>query len=299
MSMNILITGGRGLVGSALSKHWRALGHRVFIASRSAKGDDVISWNPSAGEVDLSSISPLDAVVHLAGENLAKGRWTASKKERILESRRQGTRTIAQAIARLETKPKVLISASGSNYYRVNTPEVMTEASLPGDDFLAEVCKVWEVETQVAKDAGIRVMNARMGVVLSADGGALATMLPPFKLGLGGRLGTGRQRMSWIDLADVVGVFTAALTDERYGGPINVVAPEAVTNADFTKALGKAIHRWTPFPVPAFALKILFGEMAEATLLADLALAPAKLHDLGYRFEAPTITQSLESHLGK
>ena len=291
--MTILITGGLGLIGSALTKHWRSLGHRVVIASRSAKGEDMVAWDPAAGEINLSTIDSLDAVVHLAGENLAEGRWTDAKKERILESRRQGTRTIVKAIAGLSRKPNVMISASGVNFYPANTDEVMTEDSVQGADFLAEVCAVWEEETMVAKDAGIRVVNARMGVVLSPDGGALAKMTPVFKLSVGGRLGSGRQRMSWVALEDVVGMFTAALEDERYVGPINVVAPDIITNAEFTKAMGAALHRGTLFPVPAFALKILFGEMAEATLLADLAVAPAKLEEYGYEFKVGVLSKAL------
>ena len=291
--MTILITGGRGLIGSALTEHWRALGHRVVIVSRSAKGEDMLAWDPAAGEIDLSTIDSLDAVVHLAGENLAEGRWTDAKKERILESRRLGTRTMAKAIAGLSRKPDVMISASGVNFYPANIDEVMKEDSVQGADFLAEVCAVWEEETKVAKDAGIRVVNARMGVVLSPDGGALAKMMPAFKLGVGGRLGSGRQRMSWVALEDVVGMFTAVLEDERYVGPINMVAPDIVTNAEFTKAMGAALHRWTLFPVPAFALKILFGEMAEATLLADLAVAPAKLEEYGYDFKAGFLSKAL------
>jgi uncharacterized protein (TIGR01777 family) len=292
--MTILITGGRGLLGSALSQHLRKQGHCVVIASRSATDDDVISWSPNEGKIDLSSLDSLDAVIHLAGENLADGRWSKAKKERILESRRLGTRTIAQAIAAMPHKPRVMISASGVNYYPSNTGKIMTETSVKGDDFLAHVCSVWEAETAPAEEAGIRVMHARLGVVLTPEGGALAKMLPVFKLGLGGVLGTGRQRMSWIGLEDVVALFDQALEDERFTGPINVVAPDIVTNAEFTKALATSVGKRAFFlPVPALVLKLMFGEMAGATLLADLAVKPGRLEEMGYTFKAGSLEKAL------
>ena len=291
--MNILITGGRGLIGTALTEYLRAQDHRVWIASRSGKGEDVISWSPRHGQVELPTSDTLDAVIHLAGENVASGRWTPAKKERILESRRLGTRTIVSAIAALPKKPRVLISASGVSYYPSNTGETMTESSPPGSDFLSHVCQVWEAETIPAREAGIRVVHARLGVVLTWKGGALTKMLPAFKLGLGGRLGHGRQRMSWVGLEDVVKVFAAALEEESYSGPVNVVAPDIVTNEQFTRELARALGRRTFLPVPALALRKLFGEMAEAMLLADLAVRPAALLEKGYRFTRRSLAQAL------
>ncbi len=296
--MTILITGGRGLIGTALAKHLRGLGHRVWIASRSPDGPDALRWNPEGNEIDLSPLDALDAVIHLAGENLAQDRWTARKKERILESRRLGTRTIVRAITARSPRPRVFISASGINYYPSNTGTVMTEADAAGEDFLSQVCQSWEAETFPARDAGIRVMRARLGVVLTPRGGALAQMLPIFKLGLGGRLGSGRQRMSWIALEDVIQVFTQALEDDRFSGPINVTSPRIITNAEFTVALAGALHRWTFLPVPSLALKLILGEMAEAALLADLAVEPAALQRMGYHFQKNDITEALAT-IGK
>lgn len=292
--MTILITGGHGLIGSALTQHFRAQGHRVIIVSRSAKESDTISWAPKEGIIDLSTIDSLDAVIHLAGESLVQGRWTEEKKKRILESRRLGTRTIVQALAGRADKPQVLISASGVNYYPSNTDRVMTEDSPPGEEFLAQVCQVWEGETEPARAAGIRVVNARMGVVLTREGGALPKMLPLFKLGLGGRLSHGKQHMSWVALEDVIRIFTQALDDERFSGPINVVSPNVVTNAEFTKTLARSLNRWTFLPVPAFALKMSLGEMAEALLLADLAVKPAVLQRLGFAFKAADLEVALQ-----
>jgi len=290
--MNILITGASGLVGSALSEHLRGQGHLVMGLSRrkNALGD---YWDPEAGIVCVSSSNTIDAVIHLAGENVASGRWTEAKKDRILKSRVQGTQTICQYLAQLEHKPKVLISASGVGYYGHGGDVLLDEASPLGSQFLSGVCEQWEQATQPASDAGIRVVHARLGMVLSSHGGALVKMLPPFRWGLGGVVGSGQQYMSWISLDDLVGVFECMINDDTLSGPINVVSPQAVTNTQFTKVLGKVLGRVTVIPMPIFLVKLLFGEMGEELLLTSCRVEPAELSRAGYPFKHPDLEQAL------
>ena len=228
------------------------------------------------------------------------GRWTADRKKRILESRRLGTRLVCQTLAARDQKPAVLVSASGANYYQAGTGDELDESAPAGSSFLSDVTKVWEGETRWAADAGIRVVCLRLGVVLSPAGGALAKMLPAFRAGLGGRIGSGKQTMSWIALDDVVDIIHRAICDDRYEGAINTVSPRPVSNADFTKELGRVLRRPTVAAVPAAALKIGFGaEFAEETLLADLAVVPGKLNSLNYPFRCPELAQALSHMLGK
>ncbi len=295
--LRVLITGASGMIGSALAAHLHEDGHEILRVTRNPSHPGDISWDPDEGKLDLSSAGPIDAAVHLAGENIAAGRWTDARKRRILESRRAGTRLLSEALAALSPPPKVLVSASGINYYPANTGQTHDESSPPGDDFLAQVCLEWEAGTTAAREAGIRVVILRLGMVLSPRGGALAKMLPLFKLGQGGRLGLGKQRVSWIALEDVVEIMARALTDARYEGALNAVAPQVVTNAEFTRALAKTLHRPAILPAPAFALRLALGEMADALLLADLAVTPGRLQELGYPFRHPDLEEAFAAVL--
>ncbi|HSH17002.1 MAG TPA: TIGR01777 family oxidoreductase [Verrucomicrobiae bacterium] len=295
----VLITGATGMVGAALEAFLRMRGHRVLRLTRNPTRQADVRWDPSSGELDLPPDERVDAVVHLAGENIAGGRWSEARKRRILESRRLGTRLLCEALAARTRRPAVLVSASGANFYGTGTAEPQDESSPRGTGFLSDVCEAWEGETVVAERAGIRVVRMRFGVILSPAGGALAKMLPLFQLGLGGRLGSGNQRMPWIALDDVVDIVHRALRDPRYEGPVNGVAPELITNARFTSTLARTVSRPAVIPAPGFALKLVLGKkMAEETLLADLALAPGKLKALEYPFRFPRLPDALGHLLG-
>ncbi|HYG82213.1 MAG TPA: TIGR01777 family oxidoreductase [Pyrinomonadaceae bacterium] len=292
--MKIVVTGASGLVGSRLVPSLEAKGHEVLRLVRNAPaGPREVRWDPSKGTVDAAALEGVDAAVHLAGENLAEGRWTEEKKRRIRESRVKGTKLISETLAGLARKPEVLVSASAVGFYGDRGAEVLTEESAPGDDFLADVCREWERATAAAEGAGIRVVHTRFGVILSGEGGALKKMLFPFRMGVGGKLGSGRQYVSWVAIDDAVGAIEYALENKRLRGPVNVVAPQPVTNYEFTKALGGALSRPTIFPVPVFALRLLFGEMADATLLASQRADPSRLKESGYVFKHPDITGAL------
>jgi len=237
-----------------------------------------------------------DAVIHLAGESIAEGRWNEEKKKRIRESRVKGTKLLGDALANVSRPPKSLIGASAIGYYGNRGDEILTETSAPGDGFLADVCVEWEKATQLATEKGIRVVNTRFGIILSPEGGALAKMLTPFRMGVGGKIGTGKQWMSWIALDDVVEGVMYALTNESLRGPVNFVAPNPVTNAEFTKTLGRVLSRPTFFPVPAFAARVAFGEMADALLLSSQRVAPTRLKAGGYQFSYSELRSAL-SHL--
>ena len=294
--MTILVTGATGLVGNALLPYLRMRGHRVRIMTRRPRNPEDVGWDVAAGRIELAREERIDGIIHLAGENIAGGRWTAERKRRILESRRDGTRLVAGLAARLVTPPRFLISMSGANYYATGPGEPNGEDQPPGDDFLAEVCKIWEEETLPAALAGIRVAILRLGVVLSPAGGALAKLLPLFQSGMGGPVGSGRQRLSWIGIDDVVDVIHRAAIDPRFDGPINLAAPDLPTNAEFSRILGRVLRRPSFIPAPAIALEALFGEMAKATLLADIAIAPHKLRELNYPFRFPELEPAL-AHL--
>jgi len=298
--MNILVTGASGLVGSALASSLTSTGHGVtrLVRRQLHSGEKAARWDPLAGTIDASAFEGVDAVVHLAGENIAE-RWTAAKKVNIRDSRIKGTQVLCEALARLASPPKVLVSASAIGYYGDRGEEPLSEESAPGRGFLAEVCRVWEATTEPARQTGLRVVQLRFGVVLSPAGGALAKILPPFRLGLGGMLGSGRQYMSWIALDDAIGAIQHAIVTDSLQGPINAVAPQAVTNQEFTKTLGKVLGRPTVVPLPAFATRVMFGEMADELLLASARVQPAKLLASGYRFRYPELEGALRHLLAR
>ena len=296
--MNVLISGATGLIGSALIPELEAKGHTVTRLSRSRSGVSTIRWNPSAGTID-GDLEGTEAVVHLAGESIAQGRWNPDKKRRILDSRVQGTRLLAERISALATPPKVMVSTSAVGYYGDRGDEVLTEESAPGADFLARVCREWEAAAEPARRAGIRVVHPRLGILLSPQGGALGTTLPIFKLGGGGKIGSGGQWWSWVTLDDVVGSTVHALTDETVEGPVNVGSPNPMTNAEYTKVLGKVLGRPTVLPLPAPAARIMLGEVADALLLASQRMQPARLQATGYAFRYPQLEGALRHLLGR
>lgn len=296
--MKIAITGSSGLIGEALATALQSDGHEVLRLVRRVPGPGEVGWDPEADKIDADALAGIDAAVHLAGENIASGRWNAARKKRILNSRVMGTRLLADTLADLQPKPKTLISASAIGYYGDRAAEVLNETAAPGKGFLPKVCREWEAATMPAADRGIRVVMPRISAVLTPKGGALGKMLLPFKLGLGGKIGSGQQYMSWITLDDVVRVIQFALENENLDGPVNAAAPQAVTNAGFTKALGKALGRPTIFPMPAFAAKAAFGEMAEAILLASARVKPERLLTEGFEFRHPELEPALREMLG-
>lgn len=292
----ILVTGVSGLIGTALLPSLRAGGSSVMRLVRgAAKGEDQISWDPSV-PLDPKLVSGFDAVIHLAGETIF-GRWTAAKKKKIHDSRTVGTLTLSTALAQAEEKPKVFVSGSAIGYYGNRGDELLNESSAPGSEFLAVVAEEWEEATMPAVQADIRTVHLRTGIVLSTKGGALSAMLPPFKLALGGRVGSGKQWMSWIDLQDMVGGIHHVLKNDLIQGPVNMVAPKPVTNAVFTKTLAGVLSRPAILPVPAFAVKAIFGEMGEALLLSGQKVEPGKLIASGYPFRYRELQASLEGLL--
>ncbi|MGH9940814.1 MAG: TIGR01777 family oxidoreductase [Pyrinomonadaceae bacterium] len=301
--MKIIATGATGLVGSklvsALLSEEQQLTRLVRRKPQGQKPPGVTDalWEPATGLIEAAQLEGHDAVVHLAGDNVAGGRWTAEKKQRIRDSRVEGTKLLVQTLTQLASRPRTLVSASAIGFYGNRGDELVNEDSPAGADFLAGVCREWEAATEPAAQAGMRVVLLRIGVVLSGDGGALQKMLTPFKLGVGGRVGSGRQYMSWVSLDDVVGVIKYALTNESLRGPINVVAPQAATNEEFTKTLGRVLGRPTLFPAPAFALRLAFGEMADALLLGSTRVEPRRLGAAGYQFQHPRLEGALRSAL--
>jgi len=296
--MKILVTGASGTVGSALVPFLTSNGHSATRLVRSEPKPGEVRWDPRAGQIDKASLEGHDAVVHLAGESIA-GRWTATKKKNIRHSRIQGTRLLSETLASLTQPPKVLVCASALGYYGDRGEEKLREDSGAGSGFLAQVCQEWEAAAEPARQKGIRVVHLRIGIVLSAGGGALTQMLLPFKLGVGGKIGSGKQYWSWIAVDDVAGAFHHALTTESLQDPVNTVAPHPVTNLEFTKTLGRVLGRLTIFPMPAFAARLALGEMADGLLLSSARLEPARLIASGYTFRYPQLEGALRHLLGR
>lgn len=299
--LSVLISGSSGLVGRAVSRLLESQGHRVTRLVRTAppQGSGFVYWNPAAREIDRSSLEGFDAVVHLAGENVGSGRWTAQKKRLIRASRVEGTQLLSRALAALDRPPSVMACASAIGFYGDRGEEILCEESGPGRGFLPEVCVAWEEAAAPAREAGVRVVHLRLGIVLSREGGPLARLLRPFRLGLGGVIGSGRQYISWIAIDDVARVFFHALENENLSGPVNAVAPGPVTNRELTRALGRALGRPTMLPLPGFIVRAAFGEMGEALLLSSARVVPGRLRDVGFDFRYPTIYSALDQLLSE
>jgi uncharacterized protein (TIGR01777 family) len=298
--MRVTITGATGLIGGKLVAALRERGDEVTVLSREpgkvGGGVEAHAWDPGAGAAPAEALEGRDAVVHLAGEKVDQ-RWSDAAKRRIHDSREQGTRRLVDGLrAAGERRPATLVCASAVGYYGAHGDEPVPEDTPPGDGFLARVCVTWEAEAEKAGELGVRVVRVRTGVVLDRDGGALSKMLPFFKLGVGGPVAGGRQHMPWIHADDVVGIYLKALDDGRWSGVVNATAPEPVTNAAFSKALGRALHRPAFLPVPAFAIRVLYGEMAEIVVEGQNAV-PQRTTELGYRHQHPDLDQALESAL--
>ncbi|HEV8600428.1 MAG TPA: TIGR01777 family oxidoreductase [Gemmatimonadales bacterium] len=297
--LHVAVTGASGFIASLLIPVLTTGGHRVtrLVRRPPREGQGEIRWDPAGGGLRPEALRGIDAVVHFAGENIAR-RWTERRKRAILESRQSGTRLLAEAIAQADGGPRTLISASAIGYYGERGEETLTEASSPGTGFLPEVAQAWEAASAPAEASGVRVVRIRIGLPLSPAGGLLRRMLLPFRLGAGGRLGSGKQWMSWIGADDLLGVFYRALTDENVRGVLNATAPEPVRNAVFARELGKALHRPAWLPVPAPALRLLFGQMADEAILASTRVLPEVLTRSGYRFRHPTLGEALRHVLG-
>jgi uncharacterized protein (TIGR01777 family) len=298
-AMKIVISGASGLVGSALSKAFRAEGHDVFHLVRPGHPLSVneIRWDPPSALVDVGAIEASDAVIHLSGANIAAGRWTPARKQALRSSRIDSTRVLVDALARLRQKPRLFVAASAVGYYGNRGDEILTETSQPGQDFLSLLARDWEAQTNGATRGGIRTVILRFGVILSPDRGALPQLIRPFRLGVGGRLGCGRQWMSWIALEDVRGIVQFAIANQKLSGPVNAVAPEPVRNAELARIAGRLLHRPAIFPVPACVLHLALGELADKLLLASQRAIPQQLLERNYPFRFSNIQTALQSML--
>jgi uncharacterized protein len=299
-SARILLSGASGLIGSALVRMWAADQiHPTTLVRRKASSENEISWDLASDSPvsDPSRLENYDAVIHLAGANVASHRWTKKYKREIFDSRVLSTRKLVSLLKTRKHPPKVLLCASATGIYGDRGDELLRDNSPPGSGFLAETCKAWEAAADEARQAGIRVVHPRFGVVLTAEGGALPKMLPPFRMGLGGKLGSGRQWMSWITLRDLTRAITYLMENQSISGPVNMTAPKPVTNEEFTRALGQALHRPAIFTVPAFALRLGLGEMADEGLLASVRVVPERLNSSGFTFQDPEIGPALRSIL--
>jgi uncharacterized protein len=293
--MKILISGASGMVGTAAADALRKDGHMVgqFVRPGRTAGAGDVRWDPASGSVDLAAMEGADAVVCLSGASVGEGRWTAVRKKVLRSSRVDLTRVLVDSLGRLKQKPRVFIAASAIGYYGSRGDEILTELSTAGNDFIAQLARDWETESICAESAGIRTVIMRFAVILSAKGGALERMVLPFKLGAGGRLGSGKQWMSWVALEDVVEIVRTVIAEERLRGPVNVAAPGPVQNAEFTRVLAKVMHRPAILPAPAFALRIALGEMADGLLLASQRVIPEKLRATGYQFRYENLEGAL------
>ncbi len=299
--MRVLLTGSSGLIGTALLSCFRERGHEVvrLVREESKMSEDTLLWDPEHRELRLEEFEGFDVVINLAGENISTGRWTDEKKQKIRDSRVINTHMLAELLARLEKPPSVFISASAIGFYGDRGDEELTESSSPGSGFLSDVCQKWEDAANAAKSAGIRVVNLRIGVVLSNKGGALSRMLVPFRMGLGGVIGSGRQYMSWISIDDLIGIILHVINEESLTGPVNAVSPDPQTNYHFTKILGRVLKRPTIFPLPAFVARLIMGEMADALLLSSSRVQPKVLQESGYQFLYPQLDSALKHLLGR
>jgi len=295
--MNILVSGSHGLIGSSLIPYLRNLGHNVVRLQREKGLEDQSSilWDPIGKTIDKEPLNDIDAVIHLAGENVGSGKWNSSKRAAIRESRIEGTQFLCQTVASLASPPQTFISASAVGYYGNRGDTLLRENSLPGDGFLSGVCQDWEAASNILKGSSTRLVNARIGVVMSLDGGALQKMVTPFKLGIGGRLGSGTQYISWISIDDVVQALFHLLVHTELEGAVNLVAPNSITNLELTKALGAALNRPTVIPMPEVAVRGIFGQMGEELLLFSTRVEPKKLSDTGFNFQHPSIEDALAS----
>lgn len=298
--MKIVVTGSSGLIGQALLSAVAAGGHETLVLVRRPPGPGEAQWDPSGGRIDADALEGADAVVHLSGAGIGDRRWSPERKDVILRSRVDSTSLLSRTLAGLGRPPAVLVDASAIGYYGDRGDEELTEASRPGTGFQAEVCRGWETATAAAEGAGIRVVHLRTAVVLSGHGGALARQLPLFRAGLGGRLGSGRQWFSWISLRDEVAVILRAIEDDSLVGPVNASAPEPVTNREFTRQLGRVLHRPTALVVPPVALRVALGrELADELILGSLRVVPRRLVDAGFGFADPTLDGALRATLGR
>jgi uncharacterized protein (TIGR01777 family) len=296
--MNVLVTGSHGMIATALIPRLRARGDRVLRLVRTEpEGSDDVRWDPPAGTIDAAALEGVDAVVHLAGVGIGDKKWTEARKNEVLESRTIPTNLLARTLAALDTRPRVLVSSSAIGYYGDRGDDVLTESASPGDDFGARVCREWEEATAPAEEAGIRVVRTRTGLVLTARGGFLKRLLLPFKLGIGGRLGSGRQWMSWVTLDDDLDAILYLIDADSVSGPVNVTAPNPVTNAGFTKQLGNAVHRPTVIPTPMPALKVVYGDELVDTLLGSERVVPERLQQSGFTFSHPELDGALRAVL--
>ncbi len=294
--MKILVTGSTGLIGSALVSFLKEGPHQVFklVRTRADLKPNEIAWDPGQGIINKELLEGMDVVVHLAGENIA-GRWTKNKKKRILSSRVHGTMLLSKALSQLKNPPKVFVCASAIGYYGSQGNTILNETSPPGSGFLADTCQEWEEASSYAAEVGIRTVNLRIGMVLDAHGGGLQKMIITFKLCLGGVMGTGEQYISWITLKDLIATIYYVIKQDDIEGPVNAVSPHPVTNREFTKTLGKVLHRPTVFSMPAMVVKVVFGEMGEEVLLSSQRVKPAVLLDKGFRYGTPELQGALES----
>jgi len=299
--VKIIISGSSGLVGSALVNSLRSDNHQIARLIRSGSpaqtgpSSESIRWEPPTGSIDLAAMEGADAVVHLAGASIAEGRWTPARKEILRRSRVDATHHLVAGLKKLQRKPRVLVSASAVGFYGSRGDEVLTEPSAPGKDFLAQICRDWESEVLQAEESGIRAVSLRFGIILATNGGALKRMLPPFRLGLGGRLGDGRQWMSWLTLDEAVSMIRYSIEKDTLNGAVNAVSPNPVTNSHFTSILAAALHRPALFPAPRPILRLALGEMADALLFSSQRVIPQKLQSNGYQFRHPDLSKAFQS----
>lgn len=296
--MKIAIAGSSGLVGSALIPILQSDGNQITRLVRSSPKPGEIEWHPNQDEVNPHRLEGFETIINLAGENIAGGRWTDEQKRKIRVSRINGTHLLSESIAKMTSKPGAFICASATGIYGDRDDETLDEQSESGGGFLAGVCREWEQATEPASKAGVRVVNLRMGPILAREGGMLSKLLTPFKMGMGGKVGSGKQYISWVALDDAVNAIKLAIDDKSIQGPINIVSPNPVTNEEFTKTLGHVLNRPTALAMPAFAARLAFGEMADEMLLASQKVMPKRLSQADFQFQFPTLESAMRKYVG-